>query len=275
MVIHPLQTGTVRVKQFQLTGAKNILSRLYQLIFTQKWGEWLPIYSWLIEIDGKLILIDTGETSKIYEKNYLPEGGLYHKSVQTRIKKEEEINFQISSLGYQIEDIKTIILTHLHGDHIGGIQYFPKANFLVSQTEYELATSKKGQNNGYFKKNWPSWFSPNLIKYNNQAEGVFNQSYHLQESKKIIIVPTPGHSIGHQSVIIKTKSVTYFIGGDLTYNIETLKKEIPNVIIMNKEAIKSVSKVHEYVKSNSCVYLSSHDWNVSKMITNNITYNKL
>ena len=275
MVIHPLQTGTVRVKQFQLTGAKNILSRLYQLIFTQKWGEWLPIYSWLIEIDGKLILIDTGETSKIYEKNYLPEGGLYHKSVQTRIKKEEEINFQISSLGYQIEDIKTIILTHLHGDHIGGIQYFPKANFLVSETEYELATSKKGQNNGYFKKNWPSWFSPNLIKYNNQAEGVFNQSYHLQESKKIIIVPTPGHSIGHQSVIIKTKSVTYFIGGDLTYNIETLKKEIPNVIIMNKEAIKSVSKVHEYVKSNSCVYLSSHDWNVSKMITNNITYNKL
>lgn len=275
MVIHPLQTGTVRVKQFQLTGAKNILSRLYQLIFTQKWGEWLPIYSWLIEIDGKLILIDTGETSKIYEKNYLPEGGLYHKSVQTRIKKEEEINFQISSLGYQIEDIKTIILTHLHGDHIGGIQYFPKANFLVSQTEYELATSKKGQNNGYFKKNWPSWFSPNLIKYNNQAEGVFNQSYHLQESKKIIIVPTPGHSIGHQSVIIKTKSVTYFIGGDLTYNIETLKKEIPNVTIMNKEAIKSVSKVHEYVKSNSCVYLSSHDWNVSKMITNNITYNKL
>ena len=275
MVIHPLQTGTVRVKQFQLTGAKNILSRLYQLIFTQKWGEWLPIYSWLIEIDGKLILIDTGETSKIYEKNYLPEGGLYHKSVQTRIKKEEEINFQISSLGYQIEDIKTIILTHLHGDHIGGIQYFPKANFLVSETEYELATSKKGQNNGYFKKNWPSWFSPNLIKYNNQAEGVFNQSYHLQESKKIIIVPTPGHSIGHQSVIIKTKSLTYFIGGDLTYNIETLKKEIPNVIIMNKEAIKSVSKVHEYVKSNSCVYLSSHDWNVSKMITNNITYNKL
>lgn len=274
MIIHPLQTGTVRVKQFQLTGAKNTLSRFYQLIFTQKWGEWLPIYSWLIEIDGKLILIDTGETAKIYEKDYLPNGGLYHKAVQTRIKKEEEISIQIKSLGYQLEDINTIILTHLHGDHIGGIQYFPKANFLVSQTEYELATSKRGPNAGYFKKNWPSWFAPTLIKYNNQKEGVFDQSYHLPESKRIIIVPTPGHSIGHQSVIVKNDSVTYFIGGDLTYNIETLKKEIPNVVLMNKEAKESVSKAHEYVKSNSCIYLSSHDWNVPKMLNNNITYNK-
>jgi glyoxylase-like metal-dependent hydrolase (beta-lactamase superfamily II) len=254
-----------------LTGAKNLLTRFYQLLFTDKWGEWLPIYSWLIEIDEKLILIDTGETAKIYDKDYLPKGGLYHKAVQTKIKEEEEISFQIKSLGYDVEDVKTIILTHLHGDHIGGIQYFPKADFYVSKTEYEMAISKKGPNAGYFKQNWPSWFAPKLINYNNEKEGTFDQCYQLHESDRIVIVPTPGHSVGHQSVIVKSDSVSYFIGGDLTYNVKTLNEEIPNVVLMNKEAKESVRKVREYVQSNSCIYLSSHDWNAPEMIKHNMT----
>ena len=130
-MIYPIQTGTVRVKQFQLTGSSNNLTRFYQLVFTQKWGEWMPVYSWLIKLADQLILVDTGETAKIYEKGYLPEGGLYHKAVQTKIKKEEEIPAQIKVLGFELQDIKTVILTHLHGDHIGGIEYFPHANFLV------------------------------------------------------------------------------------------------------------------------------------------------
>jgi len=57
MKIHPLQTGTVRCKQFQLTGASNNLSRLYQLIFTRKWGEWMPTYCWLIEHSGFVLKV--------------------------------------------------------------------------------------------------------------------------------------------------------------------------------------------------------------------------
>lgn len=272
MIIHPIQTGTVRVKQFQLTGARNNLSRFYQLILTQKWSEWMPIYSWLIELENKLILIDTGETSKIYTKGYLPKGGLYHKAVQTKIKTEEEIPVQIRALGYKPQDINTIILTHLHGDHIGGIEYFEHAEILVNHLEYELAKSKKGPQNGYFTKNWPTWFTPKLIKYNNQTEDVFTQSYRVNSNDQIIIVPTPGHSVGHQSIILKTSSNTYFIGGDLTYNIKTLKSETPNVVIANKDAQESVSTAHKYVKNNSCIYLSSHDWKAPQMIIDNITY---
>lgn len=95
------------------------------------------------------------------------------------------------------------------------------------------------------------------------------QSYHVNNNSQIIIVPTPGHSIGHQSVILKTDSFTYFIGGDLTYNTETLKAEIPNVVLTNKDAIESVKKVNTYVNANSCIYLSSHDWNAPQIVSNN------
>lgn len=269
MKIHLLQTGTVRCKQFQLTGASHNLSRIYQLIFTQKWGEWMPTHCWLIEHPEGLILVDTGETSQIYAPGYLPKGGLYHKAVETRIKEGEEIQHQLAKLGFKPSDISTVVLTHMHGDHIGGLPQFEHAQILVSREEYEMATSKKGPGNGYFSKNWPTWFKPTLIDYTDTAEGVFIQSYPITKDGSILVVPTPGHSVGHQSVLVKEEALTYMIAGDLTYNLDTLKKEVPDVVLMNKAAQQTVTTVHQYVKANPTVYLSSHDWNAEKLLAEN------
>jgi len=266
MKIHVLQTGTVRCKQFQLTGASSNLSRLYQTLFTQKWGEWMPIYCWLIEHPEGLILVDTGETAKIYEKGYLPSGGIYHKVVQTRIEASEELPHQLNKIGVQPKDISTIIFTHLHGDHIGGLSHFEHCKIYVSKTEYDFATSKKGPGNGYFQKNWPSWFSPELITYTDGAEGNFTSSQQLTKDGSVVVVPTPGHSIGHQSILVKEGTHTTFIAGDLTYNESTLKQEIPDVVLMNKEAKQTVKAVNQYTKEHPSIYLSSHDWNVPEIL---------
>ena len=270
MKIYPLQTGTVRCKQFQLTGASNNLSRLYQILFTKKWGEWMPIYCWLIEHPDGLVLVDTGETAKIYDKGYLPDGGLYHKVVETRITKEEEIIPQLTKIGVQAKDIKTIILTHLHGDHIGGLAHFQHSEIFVSEKEYAMATSKKGPENGYFSKNWPTWFKPTLVTYTNGTEGVFTKSEQITKDGTITVVPTPGHSVGHQSVLVKGESGTYFIGGDLTYNLDTLEQEIADVVLMNKAAKQTVKLVKQYVQSTPSIYLSSHDWNAPSILQKGI-----
>ncbi len=266
MKIHVLQTGTVRCKQFQLTGASNILSRLYQLIFTDKWGEWMPTYCWLIEHPTGLILVDTGETAQIYEKGYLPDGGLYHKAVETRIKPEEEILHQLATIGYTPKDISIVILTHLHGDHIGGLAHFEHCKIYASKTEYEYAISKKGPGNGYFKKNWPAWFKPELISYDVEAEGNFARSKKITEDGKIVLVPTPGHSIGHQSILVKGDTFTTILAGDLTYNEMTLRQEIADVVLPNKAAKQTVKAMHQYVQHQSCLYLSSHDWNAPNIL---------
>jgi len=270
MKIHPLQTGTVRCKQFQLTGASNNLSRLYQLIFTQKWGEWMPIYCWLIEHPDGLVLVDTGETAQIYEKGYLPDGGLYHKAVETRITEAEEILPQLAQLGVQPKDIKTIIFTHLHGDHIGGLKHFQHYEIFVAEEEYKMATSKKGPSNGYFPKNWSTWFKPNLISYVDGVEGVFTKSQKITKDGAILVVSTPGHSVGHQSILVKSPNKTVFVGGDLTYNLDTLEREIADVVLMNKAAKQTVKTVKQYVQSTPSIYLSSHDWNAPKLLEKGI-----
>ena len=234
----------------------------------------MPIYCWLIEQGDERILVDTGETADIYQEGYLPKGGLYHKAVQTKIKADEEITVQLNRLGFTPKDVSKIIFTHLHGDHIGGLKHFEHCEVFVSRPEYELATSKKGSGAGYFPKNWPSWFNPQLIDYSDPAEGAFAKSKQLSTDGSILIVPTPGHSIGHQSVIVKGDKYTYFIAGDLTYNIKTLKQEIPDVILMNKAAQKTVQKTHQYARENACIYLSSHDWNAPAILEEAMTFDQ-
>ena len=202
MKIHALQTGTVRCKQFQLTGAASNLHRFWELAFTDKWGPWMPIYCWLIEHPDGLILVDTGETNDIHKPGYLPSGGLYHKAVETRITEADELPVQLNRIGYSPEQIQTVIFTHLHGDHTGGLPHFPHARILVSKAEFDFAKGLLGSSFGYFKRNWPDWFQPELIQYSGGPEGVFQRSKTLTEDGRIVAVPTPGHNKGHQSILI-------------------------------------------------------------------------
>ena len=48
----------------------------------------------------------------------------------------------------------------MHQDHVGGLRYFPHAEFLVSRPEFEAAQSFAGKMQGYMPKNWPEWFDP-------------------------------------------------------------------------------------------------------------------
>jgi len=232
----------------------------------------MPTYCWLIEHPEGLILVDTGETAKIYEKGYLPDGGLYHKAVETRIKPEEELPHQLAKIGVKPKNIKTVILTHMHGDHIGGLSHFEHCQIYVGKTEYEQASGKKGAGNGYFKKNWPSWFQPTLISYSDGSEGNFDSSQKITADGKVVIVPTPGHSVGHQSILVKNEAHTTILAGDLTYNESTLKAEIPDVVLNNKAAKQTVKTVYQYVKTNPSIYLSSHDWNAPDILAKTKIY---
>lgn len=267
MKIYAIQTGKVKVKQFQATGAKNQISRLWQLLFTEKWSDWHPVYCWLIEHPDGPFLIDAGEIAKVHDKGHLPDNLIFRSAAKYDLKREDEVDRQLAKLGYKTEQIEAIFLTHFHSDHVDGVQHFPNAKIYASKAAYDFTMSSKGEGLGYFKKNLPEWFQPEIFDFDDGKEEIFETSKKLLKDGSIVAIHTPGHSTGHTAYILKTENHRYVFSGDATYNKNTLEDKIPFVILNNPEAEESVSKLRTYAQSPDIVVLCSHDPNVSKVLS--------
>ncbi|MEM8532618.1 MAG: N-acyl homoserine lactonase family protein [Chloroflexota bacterium] len=264
--IHALQTGKVRVKQVQLTGASNNLSRIWEVFFTQNWSHWFPIYCWLIEHPDGLFLVDVGEIAKVQQPGYLPDNPIFRAVMQCEVSQEDEIDQQLAQRGFTTNDITAIFLTHLHTDHIGGIGHFPDTPVYVPKADYNVAIGPRGEGSGFLKKNWPHWFNPELIEFDDPAEGVFLVSKKMTEDGSIVAIPTPGHSIGHTSYVVYSEDTRYVLSGDVTYNIATLLDSIPNIVLNNAAANDSVAKLRRYALAIPTVVLTSHDPDVPRIL---------
>jgi N-acyl homoserine lactone hydrolase len=203
MRIHAIQTGSFITKQSFRLGKGRGQLRLVNMFLDRAWTEPLPYYNWVIEHPEGVILIDTGETVRALQPDYYPALNRFFIQQNTRIfvRPEDEIGPQLQTLGFKPGDVRWVILTHMHQDHVGGLRYFPKAEFLVSRTEYEATQTRMGRMmQGYMPQNWPEWFAPRLIDYRPESIGPFPQSFALTRAGDVHFVPTEGHSLGHMSV---------------------------------------------------------------------------
>ncbi len=81
-----------------------------------------------------------------------------------------------------------------------------------------------GKLQGYIANRWPRWLEPEFIAFENIPIGPFAQSMPLTRRGDISILPTPGHTPGHVSVVV-LGSPSYFIAGDTSYAQECLLAE--------------------------------------------------
>jgi N-acyl homoserine lactone hydrolase len=261
MHIHAIQTGTVAVKTRQLRGKGHGLRRQLNTLLDPNWTQPLPIYAWLIEHPTGLILVDTGETGRTAEPGYFPRWHpYYHLAVRAHVRPEEEIGPQIRALGFSPDDVRTVILTHMHTDHAGGLYHFPKSEIFVSRTEYKLAHSLAGRALGYLPQHWPSWFSPRLIDFTSHPLAPFPTSYPLTSSGDITLVPTPGHTPGHLSVIVQSDAFSVFLAGDTSYTQQLLQASAVDGVSGNENlALQTSHLIQRYLQTTPSLYLPSHD----------------
>jgi glyoxylase-like metal-dependent hydrolase (beta-lactamase superfamily II) len=125
MRIHAILTGRVQIKEAQIEGRGHGLWRQIQPIVSSEWAEWVPVYAWAIEHPEGVIVVDTGSGAHLKS---LPRWHSYFQlAVRFDIEPEQEVGPQLRSLGIGERDVKTVVLTHLHIDHDGGLSHSPIA----------------------------------------------------------------------------------------------------------------------------------------------------
>jgi N-acyl homoserine lactone hydrolase len=261
MNVHAIQTGTVRVKPSQRIGRGWGPMRQFHVLFDRTWTEPLPIFAWAIETDDGMIVVDTGETAKTREPGYFPFWHPYFRlAVRVDVTPEQEIGPRLLEIGIRTDDVRTVILTHLHTDHAGGLHHFPKSEILVNNMELQLAKGFAGRLRGYLPNRRPTWFTPKPILFQPTPFGPFDSSCPVTRDGKVVIVPTHGHTPGHVSVIAVDGDVSYFLAGDTTYTQQALLEQAVDGVSPDKaEAHRILEKILTYARSSPTIYLPSHD----------------
>jgi len=166
----------------------------------------------LIEHPSGLVLIDTGAGNKEDEK-FKKIYGLENEGADGRTALEDGLR----EIGVRPDDVGIVINTHLHFDHAGGNTWrdesgsikpsFPRARYFVKRGEYDFATHPNERTAAsYFERN----FMPVV------ATGKFEfVSREREIVKGIRVIPTPGHTPFHQSVLIESAGERVFFLGDM------------------------------------------------------------
>ena len=251
--IHALRCGLLKFK----SSHRDPSIGMPAIVVDPRWTEWLPVYAWVIEHPEGIAVIDTGESALARKKQYYESDGLVGLAnrllTKLDIVEEMEIGNQLKSIGIRPSDVRWVILTHLHKDHTDGLKYFNKSEIIVSRQEFVNPF-------GAMEATFPKWFIPNLIAYIHDADPIYTDSYVLTKRGDLMIVPTPGHTSGHQSVILKTPKLDFFFAGDATFDVNQLDDEkVAGVCTDKSEARYNIQKIKCYCEYRPTVYLPSHD----------------
>ena len=178
MRISALQTGTVAVKEAQREGQGRGPARIVNVLRAKEWTDPLPIHVWVVEHPEGVIVVDTGENARVAEPGYFPRWNPYF-SRAVRFAGAPGAGGGPAARAHRArlpDAVRWVVLTHMHTDHAGGLAHFPKAEILVTRTEFEASGGIRGKVNGYLPQRRPEWLSPTLVDFTDEPFGPFPAS---------------------------------------------------------------------------------------------------
>lgn len=258
--VHALRTGSVRIKRSQMSGRGRGLARAGHVLVDREWSDWVPIHAWLIEHEEGPILVDTGETARVHDRGYHPRWHpFYRLASQFQVAPGDEIGPQLREIGVRPRDIRHLVITHLHTDHAGGLEHMVGTRAWLHPLELKRATGIGGKVQGYLPHRWPKWWSPEPLRFQPLAVGPFQEGMPLTNRGDVVVVPTPGHTPGHVSVIVRTDPAI-FIAGDTSYTEDLLTQGVVDGVSPDETVARETNqRILALARQQPMVYLPSHD----------------
>ena len=222
-LVHSFQIGRLKAHAIQAGGQKLDGGAMFGVVPKPLWERrisadertriQLGMRCLLIEHDRGLVLIDNGsgnkETTKFHDIY-----GIENAGQEGRTRLEDGL----TSLGFSTNDIALMIDTHLHFDHAGGNTWvdgggvvrptFSNARYVVQRGEYEWATNTNERTAASY---FPHNFEPVVAA--GQYDFVAGE---VEIWPGIRLMPTPGHTPHHQSILIESDGAKVFFPADLT-----------------------------------------------------------
>jgi N-acyl homoserine lactone hydrolase len=264
--LHPLLTATVKGPPGWFLREKGRFATLRMIAGSR--SDWLtaPIVAFLVEHPSAgPVVIDTGFHASVAvspRSNLGRAAGMLYRGIE--MKPEQAVAAQLRARGIQPSDVRTVIMTHLHPDHASAIVDFPGATFLLSDVEWEAA-AEGGPRQGYVKSQFDHGFDYRLLDFDSDEANSFSgfaRSLDVFGDGSVRVVFTPGHTLGHLSVVLRTESGEVLVAGDAIFMHRTLDEDrLPWAVPDEHLFRRSLREIRQYVKETpDALVIPGHDW---------------
>jgi N-acyl homoserine lactone hydrolase len=188
----------------------------------------VPYVAFLVQHPGAgNVLIDTGFHPSVAVDAKQNLGRLNARAFSPRMESSDAVPAQLRSLGVEPSEVGTVIMTHLHADHASGISEFPAALFLVSQQEWDEATTvSRPATHGYVRRQFDHAFDYRTIDFGGDgidSFATFGRAADVFGDGSLRLAFTPGHTLGHMSVILRLRDREALVAGDAIYTRHALE----------------------------------------------------
>lgn len=189
-----------------------------------------PVNVFVAEHPAGLCLFDAGQTALAARPGYLPRWHPFLRLARFELGREDEAAVQLRALGHSPDDVRWVVLSHLHTDHVGGLGGVRHAEVVVSRVEWERASGVRGRLRGYVPQHWPAGLRPRLVEFGGPRVGPFAGSYDVAGDGSMLAVPTPGHTPGHVALLVRDPAGRRWLcAGDLVHDPSELARVAPDV----------------------------------------------
>jgi N-acyl homoserine lactone hydrolase len=237
-----------------------------QILFDRKNTVKLPIVAFLVEHPGVgAMIIDTGFHPSVATDPKQNLGRVYARLYNIDMKPEQAISAQLrEQKGVEPSDVRVAIMTHLHMDHASAISEFTSATYVLGAGEWRAFQSNRFALNGYVRHHVEHAVEYREVPYDSpviDSYSTFGRSYDLFGDGSVRLVHTPGHTHGHQSVILRLRDREALVTGDAVYFTRTIDDERRGWVMADEHKWhRSVGEIRLYRRENpDALIIPGHD----------------
>lgn len=204
----------------------------------------VPVWGAAVEGDGVRMLVDTGIGDPERWQSYNP----------CWREDDETLPAALAGIGWSISDVDIVINSHLHYDHAENNLLLPEAQFYVSLAEWEYAQNPIATQRWLYDFEW----TDAAVTYQNY---VLVAQDHYDVRPGVRLIQTPGHSRGHQSVLVNTDQGVLCLAGDAACSLENFTIPTPpGGLTSTEQALDSLERMRRHADR----VLMCHDPDIGK-----------
>jgi N-acyl homoserine lactone hydrolase len=170
---------------------------------------------------------------------------------QVQVTPEDQIERRLATIGIEPEDIDLVVQSHLHFDHAGGLEWLRHAPVLVQREELAFA------------------FDPPIYQREIYVRADFDHDLNWQPldgdhdvfgDGVLRILSTPGHTRGHQSLMVTLDSQVVILLADAAYLLAKMRARLLPGILWSPDAmIATWDRIEELEREHDATLMTTHD----------------